>query len=208
MIGRDEMSGILDAVRSLCESAEKHGVEAIFGPASLGSIREVQEWLPLSPELIEWYRIAAPQRVRIEWWPEDLGLYSLPDKILKFQEAFRWWPWGVGPQPTVQEGWNPNWVIIGDASDDPFFVHVDRPGSPVSYIWHDMDWIPTPITPDLTSFIHFLRVWIDVFYGQFGKQITDNDCVVLPAFREALRINLREILPESYINNIIRELVQ
>lgn len=196
------MSVVLRAVESLCETANKHGVEARFAPASPETLVRIQQFVPLSPELLEWYGLAAPEKVRIEWSAGDLGLYSLPEQFMKHQTPFRW-SRGSEPKVTVEEGWDPSWVIIGDESGNPFFVHADRPGSPVSFCWHDEDWIPIPLAPSLECFLHVLRVWIEVYYGEFEKHFTDEACRVLPEFRIALRRSLRDILPEAFVHSLL-----
>lgn len=183
-------------------SVYPYDIEARFAPANPEIINHIQQFLPLSPELIEWYSKAAPKMVRIWWRTNFICLSNLEEELLKEQEGFRW---GFDEPPqanVVEEGWDYNWVVIGHRDFDPFFVHTDRPGSPVSFCCHD-DWEPIPIAPDLVTFFEILRVWIKVYYCQFGWEITDDNCSVIPEFCEVLRHALHGFLDESYIENII-----
>src|SRR5262245_37922377 len=98
-----------------------------FSPCDPAVLKSVSQTLPLSPELITWYELAAPVSVYIPWTGNDLTLYS-PAELVENQEGYRWFAGTRNPL----DDWQEHWLVVGDVGADPFIAHTDKPGTPVS----------------------------------------------------------------------------
>lgn len=184
----------------------------------------LSEKLPISNEVLIWYRLAAPVVVDIPWIVEYLRLYN-PLTLIEYQIGYRWLynpyhyevirQWqdeltsgdaGEFPNLDLAETnkWHPTWLVIADASTDPFIAHTDQPGTPISYATHGLgSWSPKLISPNLTSYFRILTAWIDVAIGKYDLEIVNEELETLPEVLEDLDTAFSDILPDEHRMNLM-----
>lgn len=197
-----------------------------FTSYGLSNLTLLREMVPITEELFSWYQTAAPtpRYALIPWTVEDLRLYS-PYSLIENQIGYRWlcdphqdelirrWQaeLAIGdasafPDMDLAETgtWDPNWLVIGDASADPFIAHADQPGTPISHAIHGQgSWSPKIISPDLATFLRIVATWIDVCIGKYKWQLRNEDSIMRSEVITDLDTVFDNFLDAEYKTNLM-----
>lgn len=186
----------LNTLISLC----KHfNIKGAFHAANRDYLMRVASGKRFSSELVEYFRIAEPVGVSIEWSIEFLRLYSLKqavEGIAVYTEHFT-------PQGKSASNWKENMIPIGDYSSNPIFADVLEFKTPVYMQWHDSRWRPQLVAPSLQTFFRVISTWIEVYYGAFNKQIDDKEYALRSDVKASLLGQFREVVGEACTNNLL-----
>lgn len=194
------MTSLQTSITTLISSIEKSGIEADFVSCPLGQLNTIAAKLPLSQELRLWYQTAAPQDISIPWTVEWLYLYS-PNSLVVCQDGYRW---PREQRDQLLDGWNPNWIVIGDASANPVIAHVDQSHTPISMDYHGMgEWTPKRIAPSLASFLHILAIWVDISIGKYKGEIRNEDGEMHSQAISDVDAALTSVLDNEYKSNFL-----
>lgn len=188
------------SIEILKKTVAEANIKITFSNVSSELLDHIQQQIPLSHELRQWYEIAAPSTSYIDVFSDDLMVYN-PINLVENQKGYRW---SISPtgESHLDDQWDMNWVVIADLGADPIIAHTDRPNTPISGDIHGTGgWNPRLIAPSLPIFIRMIAAWIDVRDLQYHSEILNFDCSPLPEFVTDLNSALSNFLEEAYRHN-------
>ena len=187
---------LAESIIKFKQTVERYFPQAQFAAYSLDQLRPIREALALSPDLMEWYQVAAPLDFHVMGLGSSLYLAN-PLNLTRKQGSYRW-EW-EHPEKLDTE-WNPHWVVIADIGDDPIIAHVDQPGTPISFAFHGMGtWTPYKVAPDLAKYLELVCQWLDLCVGKYDGtwNMLDDDCVLLPKAEQDITTMLATVLDNT-----------
>jgi hypothetical protein len=195
IIGRNDVSELIE-FKNAAIRVEKAGEFLCLDTTQL---QEVIDILPLSGELLDWYRNAAPIDLYIPWHGNDLFLYD-PRKLVEYQQGYRW---RLGNREKTDYGWQQNWVVIGDIGGDPIIADISEEETPIYFALHGASaWQPKIIAPSLRLFLSALIIWLNIV-KKYENSITEEDGSLLRRVKSDMEFQLSSILSRSQIENLM-----
>lgn len=201
----DESAAIEQAALHLATVIQRIDDRAQFTAATEADLSRISAELPLSDELVAWYRTAAPASdVYIGQFGNDLRIAGIHG-LLDAQSGYRWKVWPPTKQSERFDDWPTNWIVIADEGADPLIADTSSPGTPILKDMHGMGrWDPWLLAPTLAAYLEAQARWIEICLIQSGaidtaweKSPWNNDGHLLPEVERQLRAALSSVLPEE-----------
>ncbi len=193
------MAELESGISALQSALARSSLMVNLGSADESEINELQEFLPVTEVLREWYLRSAPLEFEIPWAVEWLSLFA-PSEVVESQVGYRWTGEVGGDE---DEEWNPRWLAIGECSADPVIADTGTPETPILMAIHGTgSWKPLEIAPSLADFLLLLTCWVNTL-DEFGGRIRDENGELRLDFLESLRKRLSGVIPDSCIENIV-----
>ncbi|QDV16220.1 hypothetical protein Pan153_08410 [Gimesia panareensis] len=193
------MSDLKSSIAALQAAIEKSSQPITLQPADEAEIKRIQDTLPLTDVMCDWYSQAAPCEFEMPWAVEMLILFA-PADLLEGQAGYRWLGQTGGD---VIEDWNPDWVVMGECSGDPIIADTRISETPILMAMHGMGvWEPLLIAPGLSDFLLLLSAWLQSF-EEFEGSIQDDNYEIRADFLQAFQARLKGIIPESNLENLL-----
>lgn len=182
---------------------------ARFASAMPDRVLRVETDVPLSPELVHWYRYLAPvSTVVIPQLGNFCKVYGL-EELAANQVGYRWQGLLEGSRGKRLDGWPSSWLTIGDIGADPIIADTGNVGTPILYCMHGTgNWHPHLIAPTLAAYLKVQATWIEICLVETGEVngtnwvaaselIWDDRGNYLPPIANALRRALRPLVPDE-----------
>ncbi len=201
----DEHAAIELAALHLATAMRHVDDTARFTSATEDDLARISAELPLSDDLVVWYRIAAPiSDVYIPQLGNNLRVAGIHE-LLDAQSGYRWKGLPHTKQSERFEDWPTGWVVIADEGADPLIADTTYPGTPILKDMHGMGrWKPWLLAPTLASYLESQARWIEVCLIHSGaidtaweKSPWDDDGHLSPEIERQLRTALSSVLPED-----------
>ena len=192
------MTSIRQSVNLFRTQVSIYDPQSEFQVTSNDGIELILSQIPLSVDLIDWYKIAAPSRVILRCTADELVFYN-PAVLVPAQTGYRW-----DLNRNSLDSWDKTWTVIGNIGDDPVIAHTDKLGTPISMAVHGIGyWEPKPVSEGLATFLESLSIWFDVIngFGGISKSIENFD--LSDAVKHSLRKRLSVVLNSDYVENLL-----
>jgi len=186
------MKALPDSLARLCKTLRKYDIPHDDKPPPKRAAAAVFSVLASSPELLTLYTTTLRSDIVLGWYTEDLTLYSVSN-LLQRQEGYRW---AVGKHDKLLPGWNADWVLIGHVMGaDPIIAAPKERGTPIYWAMHGVGkWRPVRAASSLAQGAEALAAWLDVFRGEYGGNISDEDFVPRPEAVKAIKAKVGKIV--------------
>ncbi len=186
------MKALTKALARACETLNKYEIAHDDKPPPKRAAADVFRVLPSSEELVTLYTATLRSDIVFGWYTEDVTLYAVTH-LLQRQEGYRW---AVGKRDELLPGWNADWVVIGDVmGGDPIIAAPKEPGTPLYWAMHGVGkWKPVRAASSLVEGAEALAEWLEVFRGEFGGNISDEDFVPRPDAIKAIKSRVAKIV--------------
>jgi len=186
------MKTLTAALARVCKTLSKYDIAHDAKPPSKRAVTDVFRLLPSSEELVTLYTTTLRSDIVFGWYAEDVTLYAVSN-LLERQEGYRW---AVGKRDRLLPGWNADWVVIGDVmGGDPIIAAPKERGTPLYWAMHGAgNWKPVRAAPSLAQGAEALAVWLDVFRGEYGGNISDEDYVPRPDAIKAIKSRVAKVV--------------
>jgi hypothetical protein len=159
-------------------------------PTSVFRPQECTNWqgeFPLPDAVVEYFREFGPVDVTIDGYGNHYFLPSL-SQLWSFQAGYRYHP----ETPERFTGWDDDWLVIADQGGDPFIF--SRASSIILHAFHGEGvWKPTQMFDSLAEMATTFAIIGDIV-ASAGRALTDDDSLILPRYRDAVRIRIGEFL--------------
>jgi hypothetical protein len=184
--------GLPAALARVCKTLSKYEVAHDPRAPSERAVADVFRVLPSSEELVALYTTTLRSDIVFPWYAEDVTLYAV-SSLLQRQEGYRW---VVGKRDRLLPGWNADWVVIGDVlGGDPIIAAPKERGTPLYWAMHGTGkWKPVRAAPSLARGAEALAGWLDVFRGDYGGNISDEDYVPRPDAIKAIKSRVAKVV--------------
>lgn len=147
-------------------------------------------------ELTLWFAYSDPVKFEIPWIVDKLTLTSF-SKLRNMQVGYRWYDDGI----TI-EGWNINWLVIGQDSGDPIIYDLITKNI-YSAIHGIGTWEIKLLADSLSEFLIFIKVWLENL-SHHEYEIYDENYILKDTFLDDFRSNLlRNGIAETKYNNFL-----
>ena len=186
------MKSLTAALARVCKTLKKYEVAHDDKPPARRAAADVFRVLPSSEELVALYAATLRSDIVFGWYAEDVTLYAV-SSLLQRQEGYRW---AVGKHDKLLPGWSADWVVIGHVMGaDPIIAAPKEPGTPLYWAMHGAGkWKPVRAAASLAQGAEALAEWLDVFRGEFGGNISDEDFVPRPDAIRAIKSRMAKVV--------------
>lgn len=146
--------------------------------------------------LREFYTRANPDDVAIPWVAETLRLHSV-ENLDDAQAGYRHSANGPHrPEP----GWQPNWLVIGDALADPIICDTNSPDAAIYMAMHGVgSWSPARVSRSLAEFLDVLSRWLSLVTSNDGA-LRAEDGALAPKIVKSIDDVLAGLTPSDRTN--------
>jgi hypothetical protein len=184
-----------------------------FAPTTDSDIESIAAQLPLTPKLISWYGLSAPQvNAHIPQLGDDCEIYA-PHAPVERQLGYRW-DRRAPKERILLNGWPLEWVVIGDICADPIIADTSQAVTPILMSHHGAgSWDGDILAPSLAAYLEAMATYIDIYFietqaigfDEFGVSIRgdliwDEDGYLLAPLRDKLTHKLTKLLPQDCIS--------
>jgi hypothetical protein len=189
-----------EAIDGLKKSLAKANISGEFGAKTADEVKAENRFLPLSGELITYFRLFATSDIRVPWSVEDLTLNSSAT-LFTHQVGYRYMAGDESGH--IIDGWDANWIVIADKSADPVIAHSDKTGTPISVAVHGVGfWKPEIVAPSLSIFLQMLSIWVDIGVVKYAGNVFDEQSHFLPEVAADLRNALSKVIDDEQLATI------
>ncbi|WP_446904417.1 hypothetical protein [Burkholderia sp. YIM B11467] len=149
--------------------------------------------LPSNKDVATWLSALRGSDLHIPWSAEELHLYGSEATLEGGQIGYR-----VDQAGRRLPNWQDDWVVLGEISGDPIIGRVEESSCAVLFARHGAGtWKANLVSDNTAVFAKVLRVWCDLFIGQYSKNIRDNMLAVRPDFLADLRQHINQTLSDA-----------
>lgn len=143
--------------------------------------------IPLPPAVAEYFAELGPVDVSIRGYGNPYFLPSL-FKLWAHQTGYRI----HGSTYERLPDWHDDWLVIADEGGDPFIF--SRATGAILHAYHGEGvWEPALIFNNLVEMVTTFAIIGDIV-ASAGRDLTDNNSIILPRHREAARMRISEFL--------------
>jgi hypothetical protein len=141
---------------------------------------------PLPEAVAEYFRELGPVDVTINAYGNPYFLPCL-SQLWTFQAGYRYHP---DTHERFAE-WNDDWLVIADEGGDAFIF--SRASGLILHAYHGEGvWRPTRLFDSLEEMAMAFAIVGDIV-SSAGRALTDDDSLILPRYREAVRMRISEL---------------
>lgn len=182
-----------------------HGRDFATAPVDASSVPEVTSALGLPEAFPELYRDTGPVAYgSVPWVAEPLHIYSF-DELVTRQDGYRWFGGSRTPEPE----WRPEWIVVADASADPFMADISQENLPVLFARHGAGtWMPVEVASSMPAFLDAVIAYERVLLERFAGEPFDADSEYVPGFLEAVGERLGQVLDPAQAAALLNALVE